>query len=159
MPQEKFLVEVLYTSDAERKRIDYVVGTTDGSCKMKGYSVILPEEGVKRMMEKVPPEHMTIREMGKEVEAERFFDYMTETIELPPETGAKMFAYFLKSNRITRDGSFLRTKKTMAEITDLELSGDNPHITLRYQSSSSGIIARRLRSATEIYSKAMGDEV
>ncbi len=56
MPKESmFMVRVLYKTDPERKRAEYIIENTPGSRKTKGLTAVMPEDGVRKILEKIDP--------------------------------------------------------------------------------------------------------
>jgi len=157
MPKESvFMVRVLYETDPERKRAEYIMKGEYGQALTKGLIAILPENGVRKILERISPEKVKIIEVGKDVSPDRFFDYKTDEIKLPQGLDERMLNYVLRSSKITRENNFLRVKRGAAEITELNLSADTPYINLRYDSRGIGAkIAGRLRTAIKIYTDSM----
>ncbi len=153
---EGYLVRVLYNTDPQRKRAEHVIETTKGSRKTKGLTAIMPEDGVRKILERISPDQVEIYELGKSVKPDNFFDYKTDEIKLPQGLDEKILNYILRSSKIRRENNFLRVKRGAAEITELNLSADTPYINLRYDSrGTSAKIAGRLRTAIGIYTDSM----
>ncbi|MFH0889991.1 MAG: hypothetical protein V1836_02495 [Candidatus Aenigmatarchaeota archaeon] len=152
MTDSEFLLEIDNMTDAERKRIEYIAEKT-GSRKPK-HAFVMNEEGMKMVVNKIPYERIRVRVLGAERHIEEMTSYTTEMLEVPSGMDERTLNYLMKSQKLTREGAYLRGKRGTVEVTELDLS-DKPHMKVRYNTSGGARITEKLRGAIELYANTV----